>query len=144
MVKNHFLSFWLGNVSYPSLFWVSFNAAWTVLLDMVVVFRFHPDEKFSICRMYQNKQNHELRSILSFALVVFSCFQQLPVTFLLHCHLCGLAIHLCWIPLIKRKSSCILYLNPASFSWSSFHIIQTSVNSSPTSSSLWEKSIIWK
>lgn len=37
-------------------------------------FKFYPDEKFSICRMYQNKQNHALHSILSFAFRGFLVF----------------------------------------------------------------------
>ena len=47
-------------------------------------FKFYPDEKFSTCRMYQNKQNHALHSILSFAFRGFLVFStvssHLPTT----------------------------------------------------------------
>lgn len=53
-------------------------------LDMVVVFTFHPDEKCSVSRMYQNKQNHNLRSMLSFTFGAFLTFStvtsHLPTT----------------------------------------------------------------
>lgn len=53
-------------------------------LDMVVVFRFHPDEKSTICRVHKNKQNHDLYSILSFIFGGFPTFaavtSHLPIT----------------------------------------------------------------
>lgn len=35
-------------------------------LDIVVVFMFYPNAKSAICRMWQNKHNHDLHFILSF------------------------------------------------------------------------------
>lgn len=53
-------------------------------LDMVMVFTYHPDEKLSVSRRYQNKQNHNLCSMLSFTFGAFLTFStvtsHLPTT----------------------------------------------------------------
>lgn len=55
-----------------------------IYLDMVVGFWFYPDENVSIFGMYQNKQNHDLHSILSFTFGDFLMFStdtsHLPTT----------------------------------------------------------------
>lgn len=56
----------------------------TLCLDTVVVFIFHPVENCSVWRMYQNKQNHNLCSLLSFTFGAFLTFStvtsHLPTT----------------------------------------------------------------
>lgn len=73
MVKNHFGGFWLGDGSNHFICGLPFSGAQAVL-GYGGGFQVHPDEKRSACRMYQNKQNHNSRSMLSFTFGAFLMF----------------------------------------------------------------------
>jgi hypothetical protein len=146
MNKNHFSSFSLDKSQLP--FYVIWSShKWG---HELTVFGYGSGFHFSSWKFCNFVKYSKTNKIMTYTahfcllLVASSSFQQLLATCLLLVLPCGLEFYLLGISLIKRKSLCTLYLNPVFSSGSSFHITQTSVNSSSISSSLWEKSIIQK